>query len=162
MMRRKVQHIPMHLSRRHKTTLYLQLACQDRHIRHVQVVARDAERVDGASGRHDGQKLLPVWLLGCRDEEVVDGAGYLELFYAFCGDEFRGAEFGGFFLFAVGCREHDDLAAHLSSELNSQMTQSSDTDNADAVGWLGAEAVQGVEDGSAAAHERCCEFAGDG
>lgn len=42
------------------------------------------------------------------------------------------------------------------------MAEAANTDDADTMGWVGAEAVEGVEDGSSAAHEGGGILAGNG
>ncbi len=110
----------MHRSRRHEASLDAYAVHHDGHVGDREVAAGDGEGVDGCAGREDGLVHGPVGLGGGGDKEAVDRFGNTttELFEAFCGVEFRGAEFHRFVLFAVGAAEYDYLAAHFAGELD--------------------------------------------
>ena len=70
---------------------------------------------------HDRHDQLPIWLRGSGDDEAVEWSGDFELVFAFGGDEFVGAEFGGLVFLSVGPGEHDYVAAHFGGELDCQV-----------------------------------------
>lgn len=150
----KCQHLPVDLTWSDDTALNPDTALDERQLREDEVVERDSKGVDCCFWGKDGEVKLPVWLLGCGDEQLVDGSLDLELLDTLCGVEFGRSELHRFILFAVGAREDDDLTAHLGGELDGQMAQPSDTYNANAVGAFEVVHLKCGENGGASAHER--------
>lgn len=163
MMSSESQHISVDLSSRHEGTLDLEFLEYDGRVRDLHIFERNGQWVDGSLRSHDIHELMPFWLEGGGDDEVVDGSGNLEFGYALGGDEFRGAEGEGFFFLGVGGGEYYDLTSHLSGELDGQVSESSDTDYTNAFVGLNTtiEGAESVEDGGTPAHERSGVFAGE-
>ncbi len=161
---RKLQHLAMHRSRRHEASLDTHAVQHDGHVGDREIAAGDGEGVDGGAGGEDGLVHGPVGLCGCGDQEAVDGFAdtTTELFEALRGVEFRSAECHRFLLFVVGAAEDDDLAAHFAGELDGQVAETADADDADSLCGPRVVHLQRVEDGRAAALEGGGVFAGDG
>lgn len=162
MQRGECQHIILHISSRNKGALDTQLSDQDAHVWDLEITSGDGERVDGSSRCHNGQKLLPVWLEGGGNQQVVNETSSLELSDVLGSDELSGAESERLFLLGVGGGEDGDGASLLGCELDGQVAETTDTDDADAVRGGTAELCQGVPDGGTTAHEGCGVLALDG
>lgn len=161
-MRRKLKHLHVNRPRRNQATLDAQLLLQNRHVGDSEVVRANGQWVQSSAWRHDGQEEFPVWLEGGTDEEVVDLAGDLELGDALGGNELGGAKSHGLFLFAVGTGEHRNLASHLGCELDGEMAEATDADDAYTVRGLSAKRTKSVVHGRAATIEWCSVFSGNG
>jgi len=127
---------------------------EETHVGDLEVTLVDGEGEDGTAGGHDGEVEAPVDLSGGGDEQAVDGLDVLELLDALGGVELAGTESLGLLLLGVGTGEDDDVATHLGGELDGQVTETTNTDDTDAVGGLGVVHVESVEDGGTTALER--------
>lgn len=124
------------------------------HVGDLEVTLVDGEGEDGTARGHDGEVELPGDLSGGGDEQTVDGLDVLELLDALGGVELAGTESQGLLLLGVGTGEDNNVATHLGGEVDSQVAETTNTDNTDAVGRLSVVHVEGVEDGSTTALER--------
>ena len=165
MRRGELHHLVVDRPRRHDGALHTQTGHEEGHVGEFEIALRDRQGEDGGAGGEDGGVEAVVGLRARGDEEVVevlDGREVLGSADALHGVEFRRAELHRLGLFAVGAAEDDDLAAHLGGELDGEVAEAADADDADAVGGADVVHFQRVEDGGAAAHEGGGEGAGDG
>ena len=157
------QHAVLDVSRGNKRALDGETSEEDGHVGDGEVTAGDGERVDGGARGHDREVEVPVWLGRGGDEEAVDrGGGLREVLGVLDGMELFGAQLHGLVLLAIGAGEDDDFATHLGGELDGQVAETANADDTDALVWLGAVHVKGVEDGGTTAHEWSSGLVWDG
>src|SRR6185437_8059756 len=114
--------------------------------------AEDDERALGAEGVDEVVELLVAGDGGEyeveRASELFDGGGFAGV------DEGVGAEREGFGFLVLGGGEGGDLASKGSCELDGEVAEAADADDADARGRAGAVVAQRGVDGDAGAEER--------
>src|SRR6185437_11578224 len=113
--------------------------------------AEDDERALGAEGVDEVVELL---VAGDGGEDEVEGAGELFDGGGFAGvDERVCAEREGFGFLVLGGGEGDDLGAEGARELDGEMAEAADADDADARGGAGAVVAERSVDGDAGAEK---------
>lgn len=116
------------------------------HVWHLELVVGDGKGEDGRSHAEHWDDLLPIGLGRGGDQESVDLVLGLEVLVEVGGgNELAGSELHGLLLLTVGSGNDDDSASELGSELDGEVTQSTDTHDSDDVGRL--EALEGCEHG---------------
>lgn len=158
----ELEHVAVDWAGGDEGSLDAELAGEERHVWKLEVVVGDGEWVDGSVGGHDRDELVPVWLEGGGDEEVVNTLANLEVLDTLGGVELVGSELHGLLSLGLGGGEDDNAASHLGGELDGQVTESSDTNNTDTVGWLDVVETEGRVDGGTTAHEWGSVLALDG
>jgi len=85
---------------------------------------------------HKRDVRIPIRLLRCCDEEMVDAPylGFLAFLHVLRRVELIRAKTYRIFLFTFCPREYHDLAAHLRSELDSEMSEAANTDDTYPIG----------------------------
>ena len=131
----KFQHFSVDLSTAGNTALNADTIHQKWHIWQTQVTLGYTEWVDDASWVHDVEVHRPIDLDRACYEQSIDtfAALELELFQSFRGIELVSAKLGGFILLRVRAGKDNDLATHLSGELDCKMSETTNTENADTV-----------------------------
>jgi hypothetical protein len=143
----KLQHSLVDVTGSNNAALDGQTLGEETHVRDREVTVGNGEREDGTAGSHDGEVEVPVGLSRGGDKEAVDGLDVLELLDALGGVELGGSKSLGLVLLGVGAGEDNNIAAHLGGELDSQVTETTNTDDTDTLGRLGVVHVQSIEDG---------------
>lgn len=157
----KCQHILVHRAGRDQSALNHDAASEDRGVWDDEVLATNGQREDARPYSHHGHDDVPVrQRRGC-DQQAVElpdvlglalGVWVTILIEVGGGDEAVGTKAGSLLLLAVGAGDDDDTAAHLVGELDGEVAEAADADDADRVSGLDAE--QRGEDGRAAALQR--------
>ena len=134
---------------------------EETHVGNLEVTLVDGKREDGTARGHDGEVDTPVDLGGGGDEKTVDGLDILELLDTLGGVELAGTESLSLLLLGVSTREDDNVATHLGSELDGQVTETTNTDDTDALSGLGVVEVEGLENGGTTALKRGSSLVGE-
>ena len=156
----KLKHIPVDLAGSDQRTLNRELVVQERHVRHVHVIVGDGERVDSSTWSHGWEVNIPIWLERSTDQKVVDRRA-LQLLLSLRSDELRSTKIHSLLTLIFRRREDNHTASHLSSELNGQVSKSTNTENTNSGGLVGAEGGESGVDGGTTAHEWGGEVAWD-
>jgi hypothetical protein len=102
--------------------------------------------------------LGPIRVTTPSDNQHVNGLGNL---LGFAQEiEFRSPKRSGLSFLVCRSGENDSFIAHLGRELDSEMTESADTNYADAISWFGG-ADEGTIDGATGTLERSCVLRGE-
>ena len=157
----ELKHIPVDLTGSDQRTLDRELVVQERHVRHVHVIVGDGERVDSSTWGHGWEVNIPIWLERSTDQKVVDRRA-LQLLLSLRSDELGSTKLHCLLTLILRRREDNNTASHLSSELNGQVSKSTNTENTNSGGLVGAEGGESGVDGGTTAHEWGGEVAWDG
>lgn len=150
----EAEHVAVELPCGHDTTLDAQALRKKAHVRHLQIARIDRQGRDGSSRVENAQVEVPVRLGAGRDDQVVEATADLELLGALDRVELGRTELQRLILLAVCAREHNHLATHLGGELDGQVAEAANADDADTVRGGDIRHVQGIVDGCATTHER--------
>ena len=124
---------------------------------------RNAHEPEGSVGAEGLEVSAPVLIGVDGGEDEVEGAGYFFHGLGFAAiDEVMRAEGAGFLFFGQSCGEGGNLGTEGAGELDGEVAETADADDADAGGRVDAIDAQGVVDGDAAAEQRRGLFAGQG
>lgn len=107
-----------------------------RHVRRSQVTTIDREGQNGCILCEDGVEYAEVELGGRGDQQAIDRLRHAEgavVGHASGGVELASTEPLSFLALVFGRREHNDIASHLGGELDCEMSEPTDTHDADSL-----------------------------
>lgn len=147
--------LSVQLAGRNNGALHGDTGGQQGHVGDAEVAVGDGQRVDGGARGHDGHELFPVWLGASGDQQPVELAAHLELLDALGRDELVGTQAHGLLLLGVAARDDNDARTDLVGELDGDVAQATNADDAHRLGGSGVVLHQGGPDSGTGAHERC-------
>lgn len=156
----ELKHVAVDLARSNQRTLDRELVVQEWHVWHVHVIVCNSKWIDGSTWSHGWKINIPIWLERSTDKKVVDGRA-LKLLLSLRSDKLRSTKLHSLLALILRGREDNDAASHLSSELDSEVTKSTNAENTNSGGLVGAEGGEGGVDGGTTAHEWGGEVARD-
>lgn len=150
----KLEHVLVNLAGGNDRALDGDALGNERHVGDGEVAAADRQGVDGRAGLHNVHELSPVGLRAGSDQQTVQLLRHLELVLALGDDELVRAQANGLVLLAVAARQDNDAAAKVSAELDGQVAQAANAQNADSLGRPCVVRGQGRPDGGTSTHQR--------
>src|SRR4051812_2648974 len=82
-----------------------------------------------------------------------------ERFHSFCGDEMMRSEFSCFLFLRLCATQHDNFTSHLCCKLDGEMSQTSNTNNANDIGRFYSVSCEGSPDRDPSTHQWSCDIA---